>query len=498
MNDKRIFGYCRVSSEEQAAHGISVSAQRDILSGFAAMRQQSIEVFEDAGFSGKNTSRPALQRMLSACASGSADTVVVWKLDRLSRSLRDTLAIIEDIFLPAGISLVSVTESIDTSTPSGRMMLNMLASFAQLEREQDSDRVVMAHKHLARDCKYLGGHIPLGYRIDEDKHYQLDPITAPVIRRAFEMYIAREGYSAILDYLNVNLSLAKPMDKSRLNFMLNNEIYSGVFVRRMGADPRHRISAPETIRIPSGVPALLSPDQWRKVCAIRDQRKDVGTGAMHRGNYPLTGLVYCAVCGRLMPLNHGGKDRSGNIERYYTCKSRCVKPARLEKLQEAVFDALEAMAANEPQMARACAIANTYADGHDKDNFDEIRALESRLNDLIRQSAKLIGFIKKAGSDAPASILTELRSIDGEKETLQVRLEALRRPSPRYDVEATLSALRSVADIKKQPPAEQKAHVQTAVYRILVSQDAFQVILAWHLGGGDEPPHPICHVIKRS
>jgi len=203
MSDQKLcLGYSRVSSEEQAAHGISIDAQRGILEGYAAMTSQQIRIYEDAGYSGKNTNRPALQQLLAACRSDAVSAVVVWKLDRLSRSLRDTLAIIEDVFQPRSITLVSVTESIDTSTPSGRMMLNLLASFAQLEREQDSDRVVMAHKHLARDCKYLGGHIPLGYCIDADKHYQLDPVTAPVVRRVFEMYLSRSGYTPILDYLN--------------------------------------------------------------------------------------------------------------------------------------------------------------------------------------------------------------------------------------------------------------------------------------------------------
>ena len=222
-----IFGYCRVSSDEQAAHGISIDAQRDILRGYAAMSQSDIELFEDAGFSGKNTDRPALRRLLSSIGPD-VSAVVVWKLDRLSRSLRDTLTMIEDVFAPAGVTLVSVTESIDTSTPSGRMMLNLLASFAQLEREQDSDRVVMAHKHLARDCKYLGGHVPLGYVIDENKYYQLHPQLAPVVRRIFDMYLAREGYGPMLSLLNSPAVLPltgkrREFTKQDLYFLLQNE-----------------------------------------------------------------------------------------------------------------------------------------------------------------------------------------------------------------------------------------------------------------------------------
>ena len=280
MSESIILGYSRVSSEEQAVHGISIEAQRNSLQGYAAMMNQQIRIFEDAGYSGKNTNRPALQQLLAACRSGSASAVVVWKLDRLSRSLRDTLTIIEDVFQPRGITLVSITENIDTSTPSGRMMLNLLASFAQLEREQDSDRVVMAHKHLARDCKYLGGHVPLGYRIDADKHYQLDPVTAPVVRRAFEMYLSRTGYTPILDYLNsfdFPGTRKTPFKKSDLNNLLGNEIYAGIYIRRLGADPRHRITSPETIRVPGGVPAILTPEEWSRVCAFREQARTVSS-----------------------------------------------------------------------------------------------------------------------------------------------------------------------------------------------------------------------------
>ena len=95
-----VLGYSRVSSEEQAQHGISIDAQRTILEGWAAMTSRQIRIYEDAGYSGKNTNRPALQQLLTECRSGSVSAVVVWKLDRLSRSLRDTLAIIEDILQP--------------------------------------------------------------------------------------------------------------------------------------------------------------------------------------------------------------------------------------------------------------------------------------------------------------------------------------------------------------------------------------------------------------
>ena len=501
MSEKIVLGYSRVSSEEQAAHGISIDAQRNILEGYAAMTSQQIRIYEDAGYSGKNTNRPALQQLLTVCRSGSVSAVVVWKLDRLSRSLRDTLTIIEDVFQPAGITLVSVTESIDTSTPSGRMMLNLLASFAQLEREQDSDRVVMAHKHLARDCKYLGGHVPLGYCIDEEKHYQLDPVTAPVVRRVFEMYLSRSGYAPILEYLNsfpLPGTRKTPFGKSDLKFLLKNEIYSGTYVRRMGADPRHRITSPETIRVPGGVPALLTQEEWQRVCTLRSQSERASAIYNTRRVYPLSGLVYCASCGALMPLNYGGKDRDGSVQRYYTCKAKCARPARLEHIQDAVFAVVEQMAVvGSDAIAAACAVANSYADAADEDHAAEARAVDQQILEINKKISRIIAFITEHGSAAPASLADDLTRLEKDRDALQARAASLRAPASRYDTAATVKAIASCAGIKKQPPDQQKALLQAAVYKVLVSADDYKIIFNWHTGCGDEPPHPVCQSHKR-
>lgn len=486
-----IFGYCRVSSDEQAAHGISIQAQRDILNGYAAMSQSEIRIFEDAGFSGKNTQRPALQRMLSELPAGGVSAVVVWKLDRLSRSLRDTLTMIEDVFQPAGASLVSVTESIDTSTPSGRMMLNLLASFAQLEREQDSDRVVMSHKHLARDCQYLGGHVPLGYRIDEHKHYQLDPVRAAIVRHVFDMYLARCGYGAILSYLNSPeifplTGKNKIYTKPALNFMLRNEIYAGVYIRRMGADPRHRITSPETIRIPGGVPAILSPDEWQRVCRICEENAGgYKTTYTARNIYPLSGLVRCTVCGRIMSVRHGGKARNGEVERYYICKNKCVRPARLENVQDAVFTALEYFASDEEVIKQACQISNSFIDSDEKENLQAVQPIEDRLQEIARENARIISFVKHH-DNAPASMMKDLMALEKEEQLLRSRIVSLRRPLGRHDIAETVRLLRLAGNIRKLPPEEQKARIQATVSRVVVSDLTYSVVLSCHTCGGDE------------
>ena len=501
MSDRLVLGYSRVSSEEQAQHGVSIEAQRNILNGYAAMSSCEIRIYEDAGYSGKNTNRPALQQLLADCRAGSVSTVVVWKLDRLSRSLRDTLTIIEDIFQPRGITLVSVTESIDTSTPSGRMMLNLLASFAQLEREQDSDRVVMSHKHLARDCKYLGGHVPLGYRIDADKNYQLDPETAPVVRRVFDLYLSRSGYTPILDYLNSYTfpgTRKTAFKKSDLSNLLKNEIYAGTYIRRMGADPRHRITSPETIRVPGGVPAILTPDEWQRVCALREQSKKSAALYAARRIYPLSGLVHCAACGSIMHLNYGGKDRSGAVQRYYTCRASCCRPARLEDLQEAVFSVVGEMSAQGEEAIRtACFVANSYADAADDDHAHEAEAVDRQIIEINKRIARIVSFISDQGSSAPASLADDLRRLESERSDLQSRASSLRKPVSRYDAKATVAAITACRDIKKQPPDQQKTLLQAAVYKVLVSAEEYKILFNWHTDGGDEPPKPVCQSVQR-
>lgn len=499
--NKTAAGYVRVSSDEQAMHGISVEAQRERINAWAMLEQvPNVRIFEDAGYSGKNTQRPALQQLLAAVRAGEISAVVVWKLDRLSRSLRDTLAIIEDDLRPMGVSLHSLTEKIDTSSTSGRMMLNLLASFAQMEREQDSDRVVMAHKHLAQDCRYLGGHVALGYRVGEDRRLELDPVTAPIVRRVFDMYLHRSGYAEILDYLNGEAGeffrRKTPWKKTDLNYLLNNEIYSGVYVRKIGADKRSRVTAPEVIRVPGGVPAILTDAEWEKVTALREANRTQSAAYAAKTVYPLSGLVRCAVCGALMPLNHGGKARDGTVERYYTCRKNCVRPARLEQLEDAVCAAIAALAGQADAVRAACEIASRYASARDEDHRAESLPIQAELQAVRRRLAQITDYIAEAGSSAPRTLMAELRRLEARETALVARLEDLRRPSVIYDAEAAVAALSAARDIQKKPPAERRALLQEALHAIQITDTDFRLVLAWHTCGGDDPPAYICHVLR--
>lgn len=157
--------YPRVSTQEQALNGHSIDEQIERMNKYCeAMGWQVYKTYTDAGYSGANTDRPALKRMIKDIEAGKIDKVLVYKLDRLSRSQLDTLYLIEKVFLANNTDFVSMSENFDTSTPFGRAMIGILAVFAQLEREQIKERMMMGKEARAKKGHYHGSNCyPIGY-----------------------------------------------------------------------------------------------------------------------------------------------------------------------------------------------------------------------------------------------------------------------------------------------------------------------------------------------
>ena len=179
--------YTRVSTDAQAEKEVSLQEQeRMAKAAIVSKGWEYTETYEDAGYSGRNMDRPALQRMFDDIKNGKVNAVVVFKLDRLSRKQKDALTIIEDILLDNDVELVSLKETLDTSTPWGRAMIGILASFNQLESETIVQRTSMGRNAKARAGGYAGGKPPLGYRA-VDGELVIDPDEAEIVRLIFKM-----------------------------------------------------------------------------------------------------------------------------------------------------------------------------------------------------------------------------------------------------------------------------------------------------------------------
>lgn len=163
----RAIGYVRVSTEKQADLGVSLDAQAAKIRAMVEVQDaELIDVIEDAGVSAKSLQRPGLARLLALVDAKAVDTVIVAKLDRLTRSVRD-LADLLDTFAKRGVSLVSVAESLDTGTAAGRLVLNVMASVSQWEREAIGERTRDAMAHKKAQGQRVGT-VPFGYQLSPD------------------------------------------------------------------------------------------------------------------------------------------------------------------------------------------------------------------------------------------------------------------------------------------------------------------------------------------
>ena len=195
--------YVRVSTSEQAENGYSIGEQQDRLTKYCdALGLPKPKVYTDAGFTGSNINRPGLQLLISDVKAHRVEKVLVYKLDRLSRSQKDTLYLIEDIFLQNNCDFVSISENFDTSTPLGRAMIGILAVFAQLEREQIRERMSMGREARAKQGKYAGSHLhPIGYDYINGELIVND-FEKIQVQKIFEDYLSGMTFRAIAKELN--------------------------------------------------------------------------------------------------------------------------------------------------------------------------------------------------------------------------------------------------------------------------------------------------------
>ena len=199
-------GYVRVSTEEQVREGLSLDAQEEKIRAYCTAKGwRLVRVYRDEGFSGKDLNRPALQEMLRDLKADGIQAVVVAKLDRLTRSVRDLGYLIDDLF--DGVALASVEESLDTTTAGGRFVLHILGAVAQWERETISERTrnTLRYKQQRGECV---GRIPYGFKIGPDGRLMEDPERIRNIQRMKRLRRRGWSYRRIAEKFGISVGLA--------------------------------------------------------------------------------------------------------------------------------------------------------------------------------------------------------------------------------------------------------------------------------------------------
>lgn len=279
--------YMRVSTDRQAEEGYSIEVQREKLTAFAQSleRQVATELYIDDGWSGASLERPAMERLISDVTEGRLTHVCVYRLDRLSRSQKDTLHLIEDVFLPGGVAFISVQESFNTATAFGRAVVGILSVFAQLERENIYERTRSGMiKRVEAGYWPGGGGVPFGYDYDRERGVLVPNADAPTVRRIYELYIAGMSLQKIADLLGLKYEkLAEQILERRTN-------YGAIEYRGEEYQGRHE--------------AIVSRELYEEAMAIKRRRSEQHIRA--GGRHLLTGLLYCGVCGARMRYQKWG------------------------------------------------------------------------------------------------------------------------------------------------------------------------------------------------
>lgn len=217
----KVIAYIRVSTERQVDEGHSLEAQRAKLEAYAtAFGLEIVGVEMDAGISAATLERPGLQRALAALRSGAADVLLVTRLDRLTRSVKDFAHLVESYFKVGGSRLMSVNENIDTTTPTGRLILNVLMTVSEWEREAAAERTTAVMQHLKASGKFTGGLPPYGFFVDEEGALQVDAEETVKLGQARTLRERGASLRTIAQTLGTNRRTGKFFNASQIARML--------------------------------------------------------------------------------------------------------------------------------------------------------------------------------------------------------------------------------------------------------------------------------------
>ena len=345
---KRCAVYCRVSTDERLDQEFnSIDAQKE--AGHAYVASQRIEGwipvaddYDDPGYSGGNIDRPALKRLMTDIGRGLVDIVVVYKIDRLTRSLADFSKMVE-VFERHQVSFVSVTQQFNTTTSMGRLMLNVLLSFAQFEREVTGERIRDKIAAAKRKGMWMGGVPPLGYDV-ANRQLIINEAEAALVRRIFEDMLSVGSPTRIAANLTTEgfttkawttqdgqLRKGMRIDKKYLHKLLRNRIYLGELSHRGNW-------------YPGAHPAIVDHGLWGRVHEIlaKDAHgRSVDTKIRSRTDALLRGLLYAPTGERMYPTY---SSKNGRKYRYYVSKSEARFGASGKTYERIPADEVEAAA----------------------------------------------------------------------------------------------------------------------------------------------------------
>ena len=440
--------YIRVSTTEQAEEGYSVGEQETRLRSYCEAYGYIINaVHIDPGYSGASLDRPAIKNLIKDVRSGNCKKVIVWKLDRLSRSQKDTLILLEDVFLANECNFVSLMESFDTSTPFGRCIVGILAAFAQMERENIKARMTMGKQAGIKSGHYYSGRTPIGYRSelqpDGKRALVVDSYSSQIVCDMYRLYNSGQSLGEIAAYLqkryNFNGNKHRRVAADRCSRILRNPVYAGrVKMGDLICEGRHD--------------ALVSVETWEAVNARLSQNKRAYQRRYNGSDGLLSGLLFCGDCGARMSIRDWGWKKK---EKAYVCYSvsRCsaamIRSDNCSNRKEVFLTSeLDELVLGEiKKLALDPAAVDALIGEIKKETSPDAEGFGERLAEVEKQINRLLNLYQSGVMELP-EINDRLSDLKEERGKLQELIEeAEAEASRKMSKPAALDALASLAGI---------------------------------------------------
>lgn len=453
--------YVRVSTENQIEN-YSIEEQIERLTAFCKAKDYTITKFyTDGGYTGGNTNRPALQQLLKDVWNQKIDLVVVYKLDRLSRSQKDTLLLIEDEFLANHVDFVSMNENFDTSTPFGKAMIGILSVFAQLEKDQITERFTMGRIGRSKAGYYHGGSmIPKGYQY-LDGNLIIDEYKALQVREIFNRFLSGHSVNSIQKEMNEKYGGWK--SAAHVLNVLRNSVYIGkVKFKGCEYDGLHK--------------PIIETEKYNTVQELlkyREIEKSPPQKTPFRANYLLSSLIFCTHCGARYSANHG----------FYKCYSRAKSSKRFIidtncKNSNWEIQTLDDIIINE---IKKLAFDNAYLDSlfarrdmQEEENTNE--TILARFTEIEQQISKMLD-LYQIGNISFEQISDRIEVLQKEKDSLNLVMIPSGNRKRKRDFMDTLSNLE--AFLSSENISEKRMFISSLVEAIWI--DGNRVNINWRI-----------------
>lgn len=477
----RVAIYVRVSTQEQAKEGYSVGEQTDRLRKFCEAHGWIIvKVYVDAGHSGANTDRPALQEMIEDMKAGKLDKVLVYKLDRLSRSQKDTLELIEDVFLPNNCDFESMTEKLDTSTPQGRLFLGILAAFAQLEREMIKERMSMGRYARIKEGKWQGGaRVPYGYDYEPalDK-LVINEYESMIVKMMFDAFTEGKPLYAIEQNMieNGHTFNCGKVDRRNMRYILRNKTYCGY--------QKHKDEW-----IPALHDPIITEEEYEKAQVILDANQERFNHSGYRDGIKLHstnlgGLIFCGKCGARFAKSKTGSKQYG-FHWNYCCYSRHKKAKamikdpncknkfyRIEDLDNIVFNEIKKLAIDPEYI-------NQVKKEHEKlDDVQKIHAIEEKIKSINAQISRFMD-LYGLGNYTIDELDQKTKPLQEQRSKLKKEMEKLQSDSKRITEPEVIKLVQSFEEALDHGTLEdRRTIIEQLIEKIVINDD--EITIHWN------------------